>query len=179
MTIRIFWNILLKILGIFLVVKGVNVIVPYLSILATTFAMEMEDTIYYIAVTLGVLIAYFFILWLFVFKTSWLIDKLDLENGFDEEKIDLKNDSLAIMTIAIIVIGGIMFVESLPMLAREMSLFIKREEIPFQENPNIGWTIYYIVKAMIGYLLMTNGKPIAAFINRKSAKNEDNNENNT
>jgi len=74
------------------------------------------------------------------------------------------------------VIGGIMLVESLPMLAREMSLFIKREEIHFQENPNIGWTIYYIVKAMIGYLLMTNGKPIAAFINRKSAKNEEDSE---
>jgi len=172
MTIRTFWNILLKILGIYLVVQGVGVIMPYLAVFTTTFAMGIEDTIYYIAITLGILVAYFFILWLFVFKTSWLIDRLDLENGFDEERIDLKGDFSAIMTIAIIVIGGTMLVESVPMLAREFSLYIQRKEIAFQENPSIGWTIFYVVKAMIGYLLMTNSKPIAAFIHRKSGGRE-------
>jgi len=170
MTIRAFWNILLKILGIYLVVQGVNVIAPYIGAFATV--TSTEDSIYYIAVTLSVLVAYFFILWLFVFKTSWIIDKLQLEKGFEEERIDLKNDSAAIMTIAVIVIGGIMFIESLPELSRELSLFIKREEIPFQENPNIGWTIFFVAKAILGYLLMTNCKPIVAFISRKSANNE-------
>jgi len=167
MTIRTFWNILLKILGIYLVVQGVGVIMPYLAVFTTTFAMGTDDMIYYIVLTLSILAAYFFILWLFVFKTSWLIDRLDLENGFDEERIDLKGDFSAIMTIAIIVIGGIMLIESLPMLAREFSLYIQRKEIAFQENPSIGWTIFYIVKAMIGYLLMTNSKPIAAFYKQK------------
>ena len=167
MTIRTFWNILLKILGIYLVVQGVGVIMPYLAVFTTTFAMGTDDMIYYIVLTLSILAAYFFILWLFVFKTSWLIDRLDLENGFDEERIDLKGDFSAIMTIAVIVIGGTMLVESLPMLAREFSLYIQRKEIAFQENPSIGWTIFYIVKAMIGYLLMTNSKPIAAFYKQK------------
>jgi hypothetical protein len=173
MTIRTFWNILLKILGIYLVVSGVSVIMSHLSMVATIFAMGTDDMIYYIATTLSILVAYFFILWLFVFKTSWLIDRLDLENGFEEERIDLKGDFSAIMTIAIIVIGGIMLIESLPMLAREFSLYIQRKEIAFQENPSIGWTIFYVVKAMIGYLLMTNSKPIATFIYKKSPKNEE------
>ena len=174
MKIRTLWNILLKCLGIFLVVKGVDVIVPYFGVFFGISTMETEDIIYYIAVSSGILIAYFFILWLFVFKTSWLIDKLQLENGFDEEKIDFKNDSSAILTIAIIVIGGIMFVESLPQLCKGIFSFYQANKMfcPWKENPSTSWVIFYVIKAIVGYLLMTNSTPIVNFINRKSTKNE-------
>ena len=171
MKIRTFWNILLKTVGIFLVAKGVEVMATYMA--AFVVAVSTEEYVYYIAVILGILTAYFFILWLFVFKTSWLIDKLQLEKGFEEERIDLKDNSIAITTIAVIVIGGILFVESLPWLARELSLLIKREETPFQQNPNIGWIIFYIVKAVIGYLFMTNSKQITAFIHQKTTSNNE------
>jgi len=178
MTIRAFWNILLKILGLYFVVKGVNVIMPYLGVFTSVSTMEIEDTIYYIAVTFGTLIAYFFILWLFVFKTSWLIDKLDLEKGFNEEKIDFKNDSSAIMTIAIIVIGGIMLVDALPLLCNHIFAFYQNKKMfcPPKENPATSWIVCYGIEAIIGYLLMTNSKPIVTFLNRKSAKNEEDSE---
>ena len=174
MKIRTLWNILLKCLGIFLVVKGVEVIMPYVGVFSVISIMVTEDIIYYIAVSFGILFAYFFILWLFVFKTSWLIDKLQLENGFDEEKIDFKNDSSAILTIAIIVIGGIMFVESLPQLCKGIFSFYQANKMfcPWKENPSTSWVIFYVIKAIVGYLLMTNSTPIVDFINRKSTKNE-------
>ena len=97
MTIRTFWTILLKILGISLVLRGVDVILNLISILSSTLsAMSYSDIEYntleligYIAAIFGVVIIYAFILWLFVFKTSWIINKLRLEKGFIEERIEI------------------------------------------------------------------------------------------
>ena len=173
MTIRTFWNILLKILGIYLVVQGVGVIMQFLSVF--TMVTTAEESVYYIAITLGTLILYFFVLWLFVFKTSWLIDKLDLEIGFEEEeRIELKGDFQAVMSIAIIVIGGIMLADALPLLCKYIYSFYQNKKMlcTTSENPVTSWIILCIAKAILGYLLMTNSKPIVAFISRKSAKSE-------
>ena len=168
MKIRTFWNILLKILGIYLVVKGVSVISQSFSMLF----YAKEEIIYYSAVAIGVVAAYFFILWLFVFKTTWLIDKLQLEKGFDEEKIELKDDFSAILSIAIIVIGGMMIVEGLPWLCQDIFTYYQEKSILFRESPNIGWVIFSLTKIIIGYLLMTNSRPIAAFICRKNKEKD-------
>ena len=86
MTIRTFWTILIKILGICLVLDSVTVIPQFIS---TLFYTDPNDTgqgfvlsISLLVLTIGV---YLFILRLFVFKTAWLIDKLHLDKGFDEE----------------------------------------------------------------------------------------------
>ena len=170
MKIRTFWNILLKILGIYLVVRGLNIVSQSFSVL---FYAE-EEIIYYTIIAIGVAAAYFFILWLFVFKTTWLIDKLQLEKEFDEEKIELKDDFSAILSIAIIVIGGIMIVDSLPWLCSSIFSFYRNKKMfcPSSENPATAWLILYTIKTVIGYLLMTNSRPIAAFICRKNKEKD-------
>ena len=161
----------MKILGIFLVVRGVDVVLSSFSIL---FYAEGEEMLIYTIVAIGTVAVYFFILWLFVFKTAWLIDKLDLENGFEEERIELKNDFSNILSIAIIVMGGIMVIDSLPQLCKSIFTYYQAQKMfcPWRENPSTGWIILYLVKAIAGYLLMTNSRQIANFINRKSEKND-------
>ena len=176
MNIRTFWNILLKIIGIFLVIQGVTVIMEYLGSLAV--ASRIDDFISYMVVSLGLLILYFFVSLLFVFKTSWLINKLDLEKGFKEERIDLKNDFSAIIKIAIIVIGGVTFLNAFPSLCQQIFVYYQQKSIRFMESPSASWIIIDAIKAAVAYLLMTNSRQITAFIYKRSGENEEDNSEN-
>lgn len=178
MTIRTFWAILLKILGLSLVVKGVYVILNLIMTLSVMYDRSetkgMELIWSGISIS-GVVLVYAFILWLFVFKTSWLIRILRLEKGFDEERIDLNIQLSTILTIAVIVIGGIMIIDSLPQLCQQVFMFFQQKSI-LKESPATGLIILHGTKLVLGYLLMTNSRAIVKFINKRSSENPGNNE---
>jgi len=174
MKIRTFWTILLKILGLYLVISGVSVIVQSINTIINSIAFDyLEVIVFTTAVIIIAIGVYFFILWLFVFKTSWLIDKLHLEKGFDEEKIDLNIQLPTILKVASIVIGGIMIIYSLPQLCQEAFIFYQESAV-FRQSPTVGWIILYLVEVIIGYLLMTNSKTVVNFIIKHSAKSDEN-----
>ena len=140
MKVRTFWLILLKIIGLFLVIRGINVIIYSLN--TFHFIIKSEDNITepIIWMTLFIIltvIIYLFILWLFVFKTSWLIDKLRLEKGFEEEKIEINVSLSSIISIAIVVIGGIMLIESLPQLCSKIYTFFQMKVIPGENGEQL------------------------------------------
>ena len=167
MKVSTFWLILLKIIGFFLLLQGVNVMLY--SFTTISFINPWENgTNEIVWVTLSIIltiVVYLSILWLFVFKTSWLIDKLRLDKGFEEEKIEINTQLSNILSIAIIVIGGIMLIESLPQLCKQIFTFFQTKII-LRESPTTGWMILYFVEAILGYLLMTNAKQITIFINK-------------
>jgi len=173
MTIRTFWTILLKILGIYLVFDSFIVIPQFLTTLSTFFldpeqtAMVFIWTFVYLLFTVGLFV---FILWLFVFKTAWLIDKLHLEKGFSEERIEFNIPYSTVLSISIILIGGLMFVDSLPQLCRQIFSFFQQKNM-FIQDPSSDLIIFHFVKTIIGYLLMTNSRFVVNFIDGKK-KNE-------
>jgi len=179
MTIRTFWTIFIKILGIWLVLSFLTVIPQFLTIIPI-FQSNISDhpfgmiayVVSILVITIGI---YLFILRLFVFRTSWLIDKLHLEKGFEEEKVELNIQRSTVITIATIVIGGIIFVDSLPHVCRLMIGFIK-ESNPIRESPNLVWFIFYLVKIIVGYLLMTNSQFVVGFINKQQVIPEETSE---
>jgi len=176
MTIRTFWTIFIKILGIWLVLGFITVIQQFLTIVPFFQTNSNDNSFSVVAYVVSILIItigiYIFILRLFVFKTSWLIDKLHLEKGFEEEKIELNIPRSTVFTIATIVIGGFIFVDSLPHLCRLTIGFIK-ENNPIRESPNLVWFIFYLVKTIIGYLLMTNSQFVVSFIDKQNVKHEE------
>lgn len=113
------------------------------------------------------ILVYLFILWLFVFKTSWLIDKLHLEKGFEEEEIAINMSLSNILSIAIIVIGGLMLIKSLPLLCKQIFTFSQQKYL-WRESPTTGWIILYFLQAILGYILITKSKLITTFINKKT-----------
>lgn len=170
MTLRTFWTLLLKILGIWLILSGLTVISQFISAFMF-FGENHQDKllgVIYIAslmlLTVGV---YFVVLKLFVFNSNWIIDKLKLDKGFQEEKIDLSITLKTVLTIATIVIGGIIFVDALPMLCKQFFTFIQQKS-DFREDPQFMWLIFYSVKASIGYLIMTNSKSVVDFIHKET-----------
>lgn len=170
MTIRTFWTIFIKILGIWLVLNSVTVIPQFLSTLYFVDPNDDSQSFVLTAVLLLLVIGiYIFILRLFVFKTAWLIDRLHLDKGFDEEKIDLNVQLSTVLTVATIVIGGLMFVDSLPQLCKQIFVFFQQKSM-FRESPISGWIIFHLIKTILGYLLMTNSKQVVAFIGKQTAK---------
>jgi hypothetical protein len=115
---------------------------------------------------------YILILRFFVFRTTWIIDKLHLDKGFTEERIDLNIKLSTVLTIAVIVIGGFMFIDSLPQFCEQTFLFFQQKSI-FRENPSSASIIFHLIKTIIGYLLMTNSKLVVAFIDKQSGKQND------
>ena len=177
MSIRTFWTILLKILGLSLVLAGISLLPQSLSAIPSFFgsnsAENMMVAIWIIGLFLFAIGIYAVILWLFVFKTSWLIDNLHLEKGFAEERIDLHIRQSTILSVAVIVIGGIMLINALPAFCEEVFVLIQSKRMFFKYE-NSGYIIFYFAKAVIAYLLMTNSKLVVSFIDKNAKPTQEN-----
>ncbi|HCE58680.1 MAG TPA: hypothetical protein DER09_12850 [Prolixibacteraceae bacterium] len=175
MSIKTFWNILLKILGIWLILSGFGVIPQFIwafSIFEYRPDGKIAAGLIYLAALLFITAALFFvILWLFVFRSGWIINKLKLDKGFDDERIDLNIRLNTALTIAIIVIGGLMFADSLPELLRNIYSAFKQDDL-VRKDPVTALIILYLAKTTIGYLLMTNSRMIILYITKHNRINE-------
>jgi len=176
MKIRTFWLILLKIVGFFLAIQGVQIVIYSLGILAI--ATTASEIIPEIISAIFFVLVYFFILWLFIFKTSWLVETLNLEKDFEDEKLEIDTHLSNILPIAIIVVGGIMIINSIPQFFKEIFSFYQ-QKITWNESRTVAWIVLYFLKAVLGYILMTNSKQITRFIiKRTSEENQDDNSQN-
>lgn len=173
MSVRNFWTVLLKIMGIWLVVGGFTILTQFIS--AFSFLANGNENwwsaTYLIGLLLLIIAVYIFVLWLFVFKTSWLIDTLKLEKGFAEEKIEFNIQPSSVLTIATIVIGGLIFIDSLPQFCKQVFFFFQQKN-QFVESPSSEWLIFHLVKTLVGYLLMTNSKVVVRFIEKQEKGKE-------
>ena len=171
MKIRTFWLILLKIVGFFLVIQGVQIVIYSLGVLAmvTTASERIPEIISVIFIVL----VYFLILWLFIFKTSWLVEILNLEKDFEDEKLEIDVQLSNILPIAIIVVGGIMLINSIPQFFKEIFSFYQ-QKITWNESRTVAWIVLYLLKAVLGYILMTNSKKITRFIIKRTSEENKN-----
>lgn len=166
MSIKTFWSILIKVLGLILI-SGALVVVPQ-SISFIYYALksgDFADVLSVAGLNLILLLIYFLIIRLCIYKTNWIIDQLKLDKGFETENIELNFDATKIISIAIIVIGGLLFIESIPVLLREIMVFFEDKNL-FKDYPKSGLIVFNFCKVLIGYLLMTNSFRIADFIQK-------------
>lgn len=170
MTIKTFWTILIKTIGIALVLSSLTVIGQFLVVLPM-FGKNVNTDLITLILGLGALIVvislYIFVLWLFVFRTAWLIDKLHLEKGFAEETINLNIQQSTVLSIAVIVLGGLVFIDSFPQLCRQTFIFFQMKTM-VMENRHSATLVFLLIKTILGFLLMTNSKSVAKFIDRES-----------
>jgi hypothetical protein len=92
---------------------------------------------------------------------------LHLDKGFTEDKIELNIKQSTVLTIAVIVVGGLIFVDSFPQLCRQIFVLFQQKNM-FKDDPNSSWIIFQLVKTIIGYLLMTNSQLVIKFIDREA-----------
>jgi hypothetical protein len=170
MQINTFWKILLKIVGLWLLFSCISIIPQFYSTLSFTNGNLNTESLLMIWLMLIVsIIIYILIIRLFLFKTEWLVEKLKLEKNFNEDRIDLNIKSSTVLTIAIIVIGGLMIAESFPNFCSGLFNFLQQKAL-IKDYPDSHWLVYHFLKIIIGYLLLTNGKRLAKYIEKESAE---------
>ena len=168
MLINTFWKILLKIIGLWILFSSISIIPQFFTTLSF-----VEGSINIIAllqvwgILLGSIVIYFIIIRIFLFKTDWIIQKLKLNQNFNEDRIDLNIKPAQVLTIVIIIMGALILIESVPMFISRIYDFLKQKTL-FREYRDASWLIFYFIKAIIGYLLFTNGKYFAKFIEKNS-----------
>src|SRR6187402_597274 len=98
MQIKTFWNILIKIIGLWLLFGCTSVIPQFFTTLSFTNGdLDIESLLMLWLMLFATIGIYMVLVWFFIFKTDWIIRKLKLEQNFTEERIDLNIKSTAIL----------------------------------------------------------------------------------
>lgn len=169
MTIKTFWLLFFKILGIFLIINSVLVLPESFAGIFTVFGYGYGEDLIYMTVGAIVLTAllYLAVINMCVLKPQRLIAKLRLEEGFEEsEKIGLDMNAEKLLSVVAIIIGGYLFADSLPMLCNQIIVFFQEESLSgkFGDKPSTGWLVLYIVKTFTGYLIVIYHQNIANWL---------------
>lgn len=175
MSIRTFWHLIIKTLGIWIVLHGImsipqlvmNFFVVYGSPYGSNpVSMGIEALLIIIPI-----LFYLLILRVLVLKTQWIIDTLKLEKGLTETRIDLSIPFEKLLRIIVILIGGIMFVLAAPILLKLLYLFIT-ENLSFRDSPQSLEIITNALQTIIGFLIMNNSDIVLRYIHKKSGESE-------
>jgi len=96
---------------------------------------------------------------------------LELEKSFTQQKIDLTVSTSTTLSIIVIIISAITFLQSLPVLVQELFQFFNHGEriSNYADTPLI---IYHFIRAVASYLAMTNSATVVKWINKNSTKQD-------
>jgi hypothetical protein len=174
MTINTFWTILLKVMGLWFIFVSLGTIVQILSMLLifsqNSHTTGIDKILLPFVIFLTVTLLFILMLWLMLFKSAWVIEKLKLTKGFTEERIELNMEWSTVLTIATIVIGGLMVIDSLPLLCKQTVSFFQHANF-LKDSQESMWILFYLIKTLLGYLLMTNSQYVVRFLGRQNDKN--------
>lgn len=168
MTVRSFWNIVIKIIGLFLVLDFVQVAFQLFSTYGFYWISRENYNVEVILIVVVVLVLYLLALRVLFFKTNWIISKLKLDQGFLEDKFEFNIHRSVVLKISIIIVGAILLIESIPQLVQEIKLYLQIQD--FNEVSK-NWIAFYFVKFMIGYFLLTTSNRLTNFIELKRRQN--------
>ena len=168
MTKRDFFRIIIKLFGLYSAVITLFTVLPQNI---SNFISVGEDFIImlWILISLVAVISLFLLL---LFKSDFIIDKLKLDKGFDDDKIELGNlNNESIFKFAVILIGGFLIVENIPHFIQYTfsafkSKMLNNGYIPQTTINYFNWFISGI-NILIGYIFITNYKRITSFLDKQ------------
>lgn len=167
MTKRDFFRLIIKVFGLYSLILSLFTFLP--QNISNVFLYSDE-----IMIRIVIIVSLFLILTLFyvlLFKTDYIIDKLELEKGFDNDTIilgDLKSEQ--ILKLAILLIGGFLIVDYFPNFIFEMVNIFKTKASNYPiYGTEINYFNFYLsmVNVVLELLFITNYKAISNFLNKK------------
>jgi hypothetical protein len=175
MTPRSLFSIILKIFGLFFLREIVNTIPQLVSSLLYFTKSEGvgEGTFVFIG-TLVILAFYSFVVHQLLFKTNVILEKLKLDQGYSQEEFTFNISTSMVLTIAIVVTGGVILINEIPNLCRHLfSYFQEKRLTQGMTKPDFSYSIISAVKIMIGLLLIGERKRIVEFVERRQKSSVD------
>lgn len=169
MTTRSLFNIILKILGIFFI-RDILAILPQLFSIFILWSKHdgIEEALMTLCLTLLIMLIYIIVSYCLIFKTEFLIEILKLDKGFNQDTIPLNIHRSTILSISIIVIGGLLITQEIPNFCRQLFIYFQEKKLSHDQiNPSITYCILSGIKILIGLILASNQKQIVDFIELK------------
>lgn len=167
MTKRDFFRLLIKVFTLYSVVISIFTLFPQLILLN-----QMLNNAEIVLVYIGCLLIVVLISYILVKYTDKIIDFLRLDKEFDDDQIIIiigNLDTLSIFKFAIILMGGFMIVENFPKLLMDIfnEFKFRITSNPFQTHEiDYFWLGVRFLNLLFGYLLITNCKAVAKFLNK-------------
>ena len=170
MTKKDFFILMIKLFGLYSIITAMFSYLPQ-SISFGFFNFDDIDfyPVFYIMAMLALLVGLFVFL---IFKSHRIVSFLKLEQGFDNDNIELGHLSAQeIVKIAMLIIGGFLIINNLPVFVQN-TLTAFYHELQFQTTEAVDKWNWFLpgAKVLVGYLLITNMAFIARLIDRKAEK---------
>ena len=177
MTIRTLFQIVLKILGLYFLRDLVLVIPEWINTLlqwsSLTFPSDYNRWGPQISVLLS-MIYYGGLSYLFIFKANDIIRWLKLDKGYGEDRIETKIEPATVLSICIVVIGGLFAADAIPRFVRYLVVFYQSTRpVRWTQNPGLAQLTATGAEIAIGIVLITEQRRVVRFIlNRRKASEE-------
>jgi hypothetical protein len=174
MSPRSFWTIVLKTIGIYTLLQGLNAIPGIINFFSVLYTQSIEHDFgtsgaYALAYFLLLVGCFGLVLWLCFVKTNQVIDKLKLTKGIAEEKLSFDMRRADILKITIMVIGWITLIDSIPATCQELFLYLQKsaEYGAFRTGTTSNYMIFHILKTAVAIFMITSSQWIVNCIEKK------------
>ena len=173
MTPRSFFNIVVKILGLYFFLNIVETIPQFISAATVLSGSDNPADASYIFLGTSIILAFYILVsFILLTRTNKVVHLLKLDQGFDQEYFSFEISNSSILTTALIIIGGLMLADGIPSLCRALYIYsIERNLSKFDNRrPDLSYSVLLTTKIIIGLLLLGERKRIASFILSKPNK---------
>jgi hypothetical protein len=169
MSPRSVFNIILKVLGMFLIKDILLTIPTALSLFVFWTAGPSSDFSFLWGAL--ILLLYGWIAWQLIVRTNWVIDLFKLDRNFQEESFSIGIHRSSVLKIAVIVIGGLVAVDAIPELCREIFIYWQSHRGSGSQSQNPANSPIDVFtpafKLMIGSWLLRKNNSIVNYIELK------------
>jgi hypothetical protein len=163
MTKKDFFRVVIKLLGTYSIFT--TLFSGFLINLSAALFDFNSSALFWTCISLSIIILLCIIL---INKVDSIINLLNLDKGFDDERIDFnKFDFEKLIKVSCILIGGYLFVSNLSPFIAQVLIIFKSNNIGTPLHNNEKFLFIYISNLIIGYLLFTNYDVATNFLKNK------------
>ncbi|MEE1947208.1 hypothetical protein VRU48_18925 [Pedobacter sp. KR3-3] len=171
MNLKTLWTIILKTLGVYFLLHLIAAAGQLLAGLISIATIPMGASfLAYVLMPLVMFTIYLFIPLVLIFKSDWLIEKLKLAQGFEQERVDANINTGAAINIALIILGGYVFIDSAPVFFQQTFTYLQNgTDLP--NNTGSGSLLIQLAKTIIGAFLVLKHQAVSQFIIKQGQAN--------
>ena len=173
MNLKGLMTVILKVLAIYILIQSISIIQQFFG--AFGFITHEETFISGVLFFIGILltlIIYFLIAWLLIVKTDWIVQKIIRDDRLEADFTTFKIHRSAVLTISIIVIGGLTLIDVLPRFIKDLYDYnIKSQNFrEFVPGVKFDYLILSFIKILIGLYLIYYNRFVVNLIEKKRKK---------
>ena len=182
MTPRNLFIIILKIFGLFFLREIIYIIpelissIPFL-VTSDEFGeiINTKEGFWTFILPVFIIAFYSFIIYLLLFKTNIIVARLKLDKGFNQDEFSFNISTSTVLTISLIVIGGIILTNEIPNFCKNVFSYFQEKRLTHgMSKPNYSYIIISAVKIILGFLLIGERKRIVELVQKRQfRKHED------